>query len=441
MADGDSTRDPASAAKLQRLSLVGVSHRSVNAALRGRFFDEEPDQGALLEALRSADWEEALAVATCERLEFVVIARPERAPAAELLQRIARTADVSPVDLAGQSYCHTGTQALRHLFAVAASLDSLVVGEPQILGQMKQCYRASREAGLSGPLLDGALQAAFAAAKRVRSETPIGQQTSSMTLIARQVAEDLHGRFDALKLLWLGLGEMGEMLSGDFLAAGIEHLLVMHSSPLRAEAVARRLACNFAPKETLDHHLAEADIVISDTSAGRFTLDAEQVEAALKRRRRQPMLLIDAGVPSDIEPGVADLDGAFVYDLDDLERLAQSEAGGRAAAEAMAWAVVEEELGRFCQAQAERSAAPSVTALRQHFETVRREVLDQGADDAEAATRLLINRLLHGPSEALRHTAGSDPAAGEALERSLRRLFDLKSAGYKGEEDKGEEET
>lgn len=435
MADGDSTRDAASAEKLRRLSLVGVSHRSVNAALRGRFFDEEPDQGALLEALRSADWEEALAVATCERLEFVVIGRPEHAPAAELLQRIARTAEISPVDLAGQSYCHTGTEALRHLFAVAASLDSLVVGEPQILGQMKQCYRASREAGLSGPLLDGALQAAFAAAKRVRSETPIGQQTSSMTLIARQVAEDLHGRFDALKLLWLGLGEMGEMLSGDFLSAGIEHLLVMHTSPLRAEAVARRLACNFAPKESLDHHLAEADIVITDTSAGRFTLDAEKVEAALKRRRRRPMLLIDAGVPSDIEPGVADLDGAFVYDLDDLERLARSEAGGRAAAEAMAWGVVEEELERFCRTQAERSAAPSVTALRQHFEAVRREVLAQGAGDAEAATRLLINRLLHGPSEALRHTAGSDPAAGEALERSLRRLFDLKSAGDEGEEE------
>lgn len=421
---------------LERLTLFGVNHRSVDARLRGRFFDQEPDQAKLLQALRSPDWQEAMAVATCERLEFAVIAPPEREVAGELLKLVAQTAQLDPQDLAGQSYCHRGTPALRHLFAVAASLDSLVVGEPQILGQMKQCYRAAAGAGLSGPLLDAAMQAAFAAAKRVRSETPIGQQASSMTLVATQIAADLHGRFDALQLLWLGLGEMGELLCADFRAAGVERFLVAHDSVVRAEAVARRLACNVAPREALDHHLAEADIVICDNSAGRYSLETAQVDAALKRRRRRPMLLIDAGVPADIEPAVAALEGAFVYDLDDLERLTKAQSGGRAAAHAMAWAVVEEELESFCRGQAERAAAPSVVALREHFEATRQAVLAGGTLDAEAATRLLVNKLLHDPSEALRRAAAEDPRGGENLEDSLRRLFALAPDDRASEEDK-----
>ena len=421
--------------KLDRLVLVGVNHRSANASLRQRLFEEEPDQSALLQALREPGCEESLAIATCERLEFAAVARPGQDAAAPLLQLMARTAAMEPAELAGQSYCHTGMPALRHLFAVAASLDSLVVGEPQILGQMKQCYHAAGAAGLSGRFLDSALQAAFAAAKRVRSETPIGQQASSMTLVATQVAADLHGRFEGLRLLWLGLGEMGEMLSADFKAAGIDQLLVMHGSGHRAEAAARRLACNFAPWDALDHHLAEADIVVTDNSAGHFSLTAAQVEAALVRRRRRPMLLIDAGVPPDIEPAVAELDGAFVYDLDDLERLAQTSSGGRAAAQGMAWAVLEEELERFCRSQAERAAAPSVVALRQHFEAMRRAVLESGNLDAEAATRLLVNRLLHDPSEILRRTAAEDRQAGEDLEQALRRLFPLVQKADESEEE------
>lgn len=436
MADSATAAGPGSPEILERLTLVGVNYRSVNPRLRGRFFDQEPDQAALLEALRSADWQEAMAVATCERVEFAVIAKPGREVAAKLLRLLAQTAQFEPRELVGQTYYHSGEPALRHLFAVAASLDSQVVGEPQILGQMKQCYRAAADTGLSGPLLDSVMQAAFASAKRVRSETPIGQQASSMTLVATQIAEDLHGHFEELKLLWLGLGEMGELLCADFRAAGVDHLLVTHGSTLRAEAVARRLGCNVAALEALDHHLAEADIVISDNSAGRFSLEAAQVEAALKRRRRRPMLLIDAGVPADIEPSVAELEGAFVYDLDDLERLAQAYAGGRAAADTMAWAVVEEELERFCRGQAERSAAPSVVALRQHFESVRRSVLEGGTLDAEAATRLLVNRLLHDPSEVLRRTAAESPKGVENLELSLRRLFSLASESEASEEEK-----
>jgi len=410
---------------LNRLLLLGVSARTVAAGLRDVLFAEEPDQAGLIDGLKALGCEEGLVLATCERIEFLVVARPGQRIAGHLLQLIAGAAGCAPAALAGQSYTHMGEDALRHLMAVAASLESQVLGEPQVLGQVKQSYRLAQEAGLVGPTISAAAQATFAAARRVRRDTPIGQQASSMAHAAVQVARDLFGRFDGLNLLWLGLGEMGEMLSDDFAAAGVGQRLVMHPSVHRAEAVARRLGCNFAPWEELDLHLADADIVLSDAGTGRFTLLRRQMAQALKKRRLRPVLLIDAGVPADVEPGTGDLEGAFVYDLDDLERLASRQPGGRAAASTQAWGIVEEELAGFLRGQAERSAAPSVVALRRHFETLRREVLRSGAADAEAATRLLVNKLLHGPSEALRRSVAADPAQAGALEALLRQLFEL----------------
>ncbi|WP_193368539.1 glutamyl-tRNA reductase [Pelagibius marinus] len=426
----ETTEDP-----LNRLLLFGVNARTVAAPLRDALFAEDPDQASLIAAVKNLNCEEALVLATCERLEFLVVPRPGQRVAGALLQLIAAAAGCAPADLAGQSYSHMGPDALRHLLGVAASLDSQVLGEPQILGQVKQCYRAAQEAGTAGPLLAAAAQAAFAAAKRVRRETPVGQQASSMTLAATQVARDLFGRFDGLNLLWVGLGEMGEMLSDDFAAAGVTQRLLMHPSPHRAEAMARRLGCNFAPWEELEQHLAEADIVISDAGTGRFTLGHAQVAAALKRRRHRPVLLIDAGVPADIEPGTGDLEDAFVYDLDDLERLASRQSGGRAAASAMAWGIVEDELAAFLRAQAERPAIPSVVALRHHFDAVRQQVLESGETDAEAATRLLVNKLLHDPSEALRRAVAEDPALAVQLEDMIRRLFDLPQGGAGADKD------
>lgn len=410
---------------LDRLLLLGVSARTVAVPLRDRLFGEEPDQARLIAALRALDCEEGLVIATCERIEFLVVARPGQRVAGALLQLIAAAADCVPSDLAGQSYCHMAADALRHFFGVTSSLESQVLGEPQVFGQVKQGFRAAQEAGLAGPFLASAAQAAFATAKRVRSETPIGQQASSMTLAATQVARDLFGRFDELALLWLGLGEMGEMLSDDFATAGVTRRLLMHPSPRRAEAAARRLGCNFAPWEELEQHLADADIVISDAGTGRFILSRAQVAAALRKRRHRPVLLIDAGVPADIEPGTGELEDAFVYDLDDLERLASQQSGGRAAASAMAWGLLEDELAAFLRAQAERSATPSVVSLRRHFEAVREEVLAAGDLDSEAATRLLINKLLHEPSEALRRAVVDDPAGAAQLEDMIRRLFGL----------------
>jgi glutamyl-tRNA reductase len=419
---------------LSRLLLLGVSARTVAADLRDKLFAVEPDQAKLIAALQELGCEEGLVLATCERIELLVVARPGQRVAAQLLQLIAAALGCAPSALAGQSYCHVGEDALRHLLAVAAALESQVLGEPQILGQVKQSYRLAQEAGLAGSYIAAATRAAFAAARRVRRETPIGQQASSMSHVAVEVARDLFGRFDGLVLLWLGLGEMGEMLSDDFATAGVTRRLVMHASAARAEATARRLNCNVAPWAELERHIADADIVISDAGTGRFTLGHAQIAEALRRRRHRPMLLIDAGVPDDIEPGTGTLDDAFVYDLDDLERLASRQSGGRAAASTQALGILEDELAAFLRGQAERPATPAVVGLRRHFEAVRRAVLESGETDAGAATRLLVNRLLHAPSEALRRSVAADPARAGELEDIIRLLFALPQ----GEDDGGE---
>jgi glutamyl-tRNA reductase len=216
------------------------------------------------------------------------------------------------------------------------------------------------------------------------------------------------------------------MVAEQLCRAGLRHLMV--SGPTaRAGATARRFGCNEAPFDRLDEALADADIVVSAVGAGRVLLGPPRVEAALKRRRRKPVLLVDAAIPPDIDPAVNELDGAFVYDLDDLERAAMAGRAGREAAARDAWRIVDAEVAAFRERRAERAAVPAIVALREHFERVRAAVVAEANDrDPEAVTRLLVNRLLHAPSEALRRAALEEGGAdGEALETMLRRLFRL----------------
>jgi glutamyl-tRNA reductase len=340
---------------------------------------------------------------------------------------LAEATGTEAAELGAESFRHLGAAAARHLFAVTASLDSQTVGEPQILGQVKESHRRAVEAGTAGPALDAVLQAAYGAAKRVRSETSVAEQPVSIAASALLVARDVHGDLERRGALLIGLGEMGEFMAAELIDAGIGDLVVVHTSLGRAEAVAHRLACHFRPWQELDAALAGADIVVAARGTGRYSVTGPLVEAALKRRRREPIFFIDAAVPGDVDPAVARLDGAFVYDLEDLERVALEGKANRQAETQAAWRIVDEELAAFLRQRAERAAVPFVAALRRHFESARAEVLAEGEPSAAEATRRLINRLLHDPSEALRAAAagdgGEDPKGRATLEAALRRLF------------------
>ena len=207
--------------------------------------------------------------------------------------------------------------------------------------------------------------------------------------------------------------------------AGLADLTVLHASLGRAEAAAHRLQGHFKPVEQLADALTHADIAVTSQGSGRHGITVPMVEAALKERRRRPILFVDTAVPCDVEPGVGTLDGAFVYSLSDLEEVAKDGKESRESAATAAWRVLDEELARFLRRRKERAAVPAVTALHQHFEAAREEILNRGDLDAETATRLLIKRLLHDPSEVLRGTVSGGEITGKDLERSIRRLFRL----------------
>lgn len=416
------------------LFVVGANHRSCSGLVRERLFTEELEVPAVLARLRAAGLTQILWLATCDRIEIQGV-HPQPAEAALAGAAVmAERAGLTPAALADQLYTLTGAAALRHVFAVAGSLDSQVIGEPHILGQVKAAHRQTLAAGTTGPELEAVLQAAFAAAKRVRSETTVAESPTSIAAAAVQIARDLHGELARCGGLLLGLGDMGVLMVDQLREAGLTRLTVTATADARAEAAARRMGGHHAPFAQLEAALAGADIVVAATGLGRYIVEPALIAAVLKRRRRRPVFLIDAAVPADIDPAVGGIDGAFVYDLEDLERVAVAGRVSREAAAAQAWTIIDQSVGAFYRGRAERAAVPAVAALRGHFERVRERLLiEQGSGlDAAEATRLLVNRLLHQPSEALRRmaadTEGGDVVERAMAERLLNRLFGLDGA-------------
>ena len=413
--------------------IVGVSHRTGTAALRERLFVDESGQTELLHSMRAAGLPEALVFSTCDRTELHAVAADPAPATTSMLGILAAQGRVTPADIAAQGYHLQGAAALRHLCAVAASLDSVVLGEPQVLGQVKDSHRLSATLGLIGPQLESMLRVAYAAAKRVRSETLIGERPVSIAAAAIQMARSVHGDLARCAALLLGGGEMGELLAEQLRQCGVGNIIVLHRSPARAALIAHRLGGHVRPFEDLAVALADADIVIGALGDERHAIATVSIRQALRVRRQRPMICIDSAVPGDIEKSVHDLDGAFRFDLGDLEKLAVEGRSLRAGASDPAWAIIDAEVAAFAAGEAGRQAAPAVTALRRHFEAVRDQVIAENPGaDAATVTRLLVNRLLHAPSAALRDLAANAGVDGGrdlmAIERLLARLFGLPDA-------------
>ncbi|MBC8792447.1 MAG: glutamyl-tRNA reductase [Tagaea sp. CACIAM 22H2] len=405
-----------------RLCVVGANHKTASSSLRDALFVPEAEMRGLLETLKRAGLRQAVAMSTCDRTELQIAADDPDAARDAVLAALAPRSGLSADELRESFYVASGDDALRHVFAVAASLDSQVVGEPQVLGQLKAAHRLSREMGLTGPELDAALEHAYAAAKRVRSETAIGERPVSLAAAAAEVARDVHGNVASCTGLLIGAGEMGETLVEHFQRAGMKKLNVAAPSAARAGDLARRLNGTAVSFDALDDALAAADLVFSALGRGQETLDAPRVEAALKRRRRRPILLLDLAVPEEIARAVEKLDGAFRYAIDDLEGLALKGRAEREASLAEAWKIVDGELDAFRRQGAARAADPAIVALRRRFESERQRVLAE-TQDAARATELLIHRLLHAPSEELRALTQGDPKTREMAEQLVARLF------------------
>ena len=427
-ADGISHED-AGDWPLDRLLVIGTNHRRSSEDTRDRLFIDEARLPQFLAAIAQARLGQAVVVSTCNRTEIHLLASEAERGRERLIDLMSLWADVDRDQLAAELYIRSGRDALRHMFAVAASLDSLVIGEPEVFGQVKDAHRIARKHELVGRELELVYQAAYAIAKKVRNQTGIGQGAVSIAAAAQSVARDLHGDLKNCTLLLAGAGDMGELIAASLAERGIGRILVTDRLAARARLVARRLDCHWSEMDDLDRLMAEADLILTAGGSRRYMIDRDRALAAVKRRRYRPVLMIDTAVPGDIDPQVDEIDEVFLYRIEDLENIAAEGRGGREQKAEEAWALIEAELDGFVRDRAQRAAVPAIADLRKRFETVRSDVLNESQGDAEKATRLLINRLLHTPTQALKDLATTTDGAGTVewvkAQKLLARLFEL----------------
>ena len=371
------------------LVIVGANHKSASLALRERLMVEEEDYGVLFSRLKDSGVDQALLLSTCDRVEVHTIHSDATAAAAAIAAILSDNAGIDPSELAAGFYTLEGGQAARHLFAIAASLDSLVIGEPNVLGQVKTAHRVAKASGMIGGEMDRLLDAAYSAAKRVRTTTAIGERPVSIAAAALDVTRDIHGDLGPCAGLLIGLGEMGEMVARRLADGGLGRLAVTHRRASRAAALARSLDANVIAYEDLDHALVSADVIVTCAGLGVYTITRDALEAALKARRRRPVFVIDLAAPRDADPAIEDLDGAFLYDSDDLEALARAGIAQREAAAEDAWRIVDETLAAYHDGRAKRAAAPAGDALRNRIHALREDILAEAGGDQEKADNLM----------------------------------------------------
>ncbi len=394
-----------------RLHLVGLSHHSAPVELRERVALSPEGAAGLARELAEP---EAVVLSTCNRTE-IYVAGEDAGAADAALERLAGES------LEGALYRLTDEAAALHLFRVAAGLDSLVPGEGEILGQV----RAAHDAGATGPLLDHVFRQAISVGKKVRTETAIGESPASVSSAAAALAEQVFGDLQGRRVLLVGAGRTGELAAASLAARGAEIALVANRTPERAEALARRFGGTALTLEEVPRRLEEADVVLTCTSSPEFVVRPEH----LQNDRREPLFFIDIAVPRDVDPAVNELDGCYLYDIDDLEAVVAETLAGRRREAGKAEALVAAEAERFRAWQASLDVVPAIASLRARAEEIRRAELDKlnGLDEQErrtieTVTTQILNKLLHLPTVRMKQAAAAE---GPGYAEALRHLFDL----------------
>jgi glutamyl-tRNA reductase len=409
------------------LFVVGINHRSAPLEIREKLaFAPDSQANALAELAGQPGVAEAVLLSTCNRTEIYCRAEGDAALRAWLFAHAAR----SGVDIASHLYTHMDEAATRHAFRVAAGLDSMVLGEPQILGQVKQSVRAAQAQGTLGQVLDGLFRKTFSVAKRVRSETALGAQSLSMAAAATKLAQNLFGDLSRTRVCLVGVGEMVELAATYFVAQRPQSVVVANRTLARGEEFAARFAAQAIGLAELPARIAEFDIIVTGTASTLPILGKGLIERALKARRRRPMFIVDFAVPRDVEAEVATLEDVFLYTLDDLGNIVQQGAESRRGAVADAEAIVERQVAEFRESQGARAAAPAIIELRKRAEQYReselakaRARLARGEDPGavlEALAQGLANKFLHHPSQAL---ARAGDGERETLTRAIETLY------------------
>jgi glutamyl-tRNA reductase len=408
-------------------NILGINHKTAPVALREKVAFTEDRLAAALMTLRQEDGvSEAVILSTCNRTE---VYWSGSASGAALSQWLQRHHGNNP-DLAASLYIHQDSRAVEHAFSVAAGLDSMVLGEVQILGQLKDAYRVAQETGSTGPALNKLFQAAFSAAKRVRSETRIGANAVSLASATVSLARRVFADLSAHNALLIGAGDMNALTARHFMSAGIQRMTIANRTLGRAQALAQELKAHAVGLDSLDKELTEADIVISCTASPVPLITKRAVAAAIRARRHRPIFMVDMAVPRDIEPEVADLEDVYLFSIDDLQQLVDENIQQRELAAGGARLMIGEEVARFLAESRAQDAGPAIRALRQQAEAIRQQTVEQarrmlaagktGDEVIEYLANTLTNRLLHAPTQALRQASElADLTLAETLTRLL----------------------
>lgn len=415
-----------------QLALVGLSHKTAPVEVRERLAFESERIGDALRSLRSYDGiSEAMILSTCNRVEILASA-PHNDPLQEFLCSWHR---VSPDSVAHYLYNLRDNDVIRHLFRVASSLDSMVVGEPQILGQVKDAYRAAHDAGTVGLEIGSLLDRTLMVAKRIRSETGIAQSAVSVSYAAVELARKIFGDLSGKSVMIIGASKMGELAARHLKRAGVSMVMVTNRTFDRAVEMAQLFDGAAVQFEQLSDHIDRADIVISSTGAPHFVITRPDAEQIIRKRKNKPVFFIDIAVPRDIDPAVNEIDNLFLYDIDDLQQTVDDNIRDRLDEASRAEEIIDHEVVTYCQRAQARALGPTIAAVREAADRTRREVIERNRrnltpltaeqlDTVDRITRSVVNALLHAPISELKSL--SQEPDGHRYAEFIRKIFNVR---------------
>jgi glutamyl-tRNA reductase len=419
------------------LFLVGVSHKTAPVDVRERLDFSSRDLGAAVEALATCpSAAESVVLSTCNRSEiYVASENPERARE-DVIAFLGHYHSLPPDSFTPHLFWLGDDAVAKHLFRVAAGLDSLVVGEPQILGQVKDAFETAAGRRCAGPMLSKLFHWSFGVGKRVRTETALGEGAVSISFAAVTLARKIFGRLEGRRVLVIGAGEISTLTAEHLRAQSVGEIVITSRTPAHAEALAAAVGGRAEPWDAVTSLLAAADIVVTATGSQRPIITRAQVEATTGRHRSHPLFIIDLAVPRDVEGSVGDIEQVFLYNVDDLQSIVQENLSRRTREIAHAETIVAEELLKFATWQRSRGAVPTIVALRQRYEAIRRAELQrlegklaglppEARARVDEVTRLIIEKLLLEPTEQLK--ALPDEETQVAYTEALNRLFRLRT--------------
>jgi glutamyl-tRNA reductase len=415
--------------------LIGMNHKTAPLEIREKLaFSCGDGVDPLQEIMKGPQVMEALYLSTCNRVEVLANTLEMNEAVESVKGFILSHGNLAPGEMERCLYVHCGSDAVRHLFRVASSLDSLVMGEPQILGQVKDAYRQCVEGKASGVILNKLLHQAFRVAKRVRTETAIAQNAVSVSFAAVELAKKILGHLQGRTILLVGAGEMSELAARHLIQHGAERIIVANRTYARAVRLAEEFHGIPVDFEHLEEKLQEVDIVISSTGAAGYIISKEMIQAALHRRKNRLLFLIDIAVPRDIDPAAGEVDNVYLYNIDDLQAVVDENIRGRLKEAEKAEQIIDEEVVKFSEWLNTLEVVPTIVSLREKVEAIMKDELektlagmqhlaDEEKKNIEILASSIVNKILHDPVTGLKEESQNGSAI--PFVAVIRRLFKL----------------